>query len=98
MSLITISKKDFRHEFFFFNGSTKPPTPDPPPPRSHLPLNGQNPLSVTKVFLSMLGAWEKQKMFSKAILFALKMLIEIGPFPRGYFDHFLLAFIYSKTK
>ena len=36
-------KKDFCHKFSFFNRFT------PHPPPSH-PLNGQNPLSVTKVF------------------------------------------------
>ena len=40
-----IWKKDFCHEFFFFNGFTQPP----PPPHTH-PLNGRTPLSVTKVF------------------------------------------------
>ena len=35
-----ISKKDFRHKFSFLTDSLKPPHP----------FNGQNPLSVTKVF------------------------------------------------
>ena len=35
-----LSKKDFRHEFSFFNGFTQIPHP----------LNGQNPLSMIKVF------------------------------------------------
>ena len=39
-----IWKKDFRHQFFFFNGF-----PQPSPPHPCL-LNGQNPLSVAEVF------------------------------------------------
>ena len=35
-------KKDFRHEFSFLTDRLNPPPPNP--------LNGQNPLSVTKVF------------------------------------------------
>ena len=52
-----VRKKDFHHKCSFFNGFTHPlPPPPPPPPSSSptcLPLhlaNGQNLLSVTKVF------------------------------------------------
>ena len=41
-----IWKKRFCHEFFFFNEFTQIPSPPPP---TH-PINGQNPLSMAKVF------------------------------------------------
>ena len=48
-SLNIISKKDFRHNFSFLMDSLKLPHP----------LNSQNLLSVTKVFLSMLPQMSK---------------------------------------
>ena len=43
---LTSEKKYFCHEFFFFNEFTQIPSPPPP---TH-PINGQNPLSMAKVF------------------------------------------------
>ena len=39
----------------------------------------------------------KEKVFKGHFVCIKNYLIKIAPFSQGYFDHFLLAFIYSKT-
>ena len=59
-------------------------------------LVGIQPINVEglgTIWLNIVGACENQNKLSKAVICIKKDLIEIGQFPQGYFDHFLLAFI-----
>ena len=55
-------------------------------------ISRSNVEDLGMIWLNIVGAWEKQKRFQRSFHFKID-LIEIAPFPRGYFDHFLLAFI-----